>query len=296
MGLARFCHLCGRPLTGTTGGLGGHAFRHRDWPSGLVLHLCDDCAAHKPCCLACGLPGNVPGLCKTCRRTGQFCLTCGRKARRRVTIGHSGPYCADCARDHPRCDVCGLPVVNGRRPLADGRLTCADCEATAIHDPGEAQAIFRAAEDAIGRQLGLSLGVPTGLLLVGRDELLAVMRELGQEPDGAADTLGAYTRRGRRRGIYVLSGLPRLLLLQVAAHEWAHAWQMENAPLLRDPLLREGFAEWVAYRLLRARDEMEAAERMLAREDVYGDGLRRLLQLEEQLGVTGVIEWLRRAR
>jgi hypothetical protein len=294
--LARFCHLCGRPLSGGADASGGHAFAHREWPPGLALHLCDDCAARKPRCLACGLPGNIAGLCDTCRRTGQFCLTCGRKARRRVMMGRYGPYCADCARNRPRCDICGLPVLDGGRLPADGRLTCAECEATAVHDPIEAQAIFRAAESAIGQQLGLSLGVPTALLLVGRDELMVVMRELGQEPDGAADTLGAYTRRGRRRGIYALSGLPRLLLLQVAAHEWAHAWQMENAPLMRDPVLREGFAEWIAYRLLRARGEAEAAERMLARDDIYGDGLRHLLRLEEQLGAPGVIEWCRRAR
>ncbi len=212
-----------------------------------------------------------------------------------MTIGRSGPYCADCARDRPRCDVCGLPVADGLS-LADGRLICATCQATAVHDPAEAQIIFRAAESAIAEQLGLSLSVPTGLALVGREELAAVMSDLGQEPDGAADTLGAYTRRGRRRGIYVLSGLPRWLLFQVAAHEWAHAWQMENAPLLYDATLREGFAEWVAYTALRARGEQEAAERMLAREDIYGDGLRQLIRLEEQWGAPGVIEWCRRAR
>ena len=93
-----------------------------------------------------------------------------------------------------------------------------------------------------------------------------------------------------------MAGLPRLLLLQVAAHELAHAWQMESAPLLRDPVLREGFAEWVAYRVLIALGEGEAAERMLAREDTYGQGVRRLLEIERQVGVRGVIEWCRRAR
>ncbi len=108
--------------------------------------------------------------------------------------------------------------------------------------------------------------------------------------------MGVYTRRGRRRGIYAAVGLPRLLLLQVAAHELAHAWQMESAPLLRDPLLREGFAEWVAYHVLLAVGEQDAAERIVAREDLYGQGARLLLGIEEEGGPRGVIEWTRRAR
>ena len=71
---------------------------------------------------------------------------------------------------------------------------------------------------------------------------------------------------------------------------------MENAPLLRDPLLREGFAEWVAYRVLLAVGESEAAERIVAREDDYGQGARLLLGMEKQVGARGVIDWSRRAR
>ena len=71
---------------------------------------------------------------------------------------------------------------------------------------------------------------------------------------------------------------------------------MESAPLLRDPLLREGFAEWVAYRVLLAVGEGEAAERIVARDDLYGQGARLLLDIERQSGPQGVIEWTRRAR
>ena len=82
----------------------------------------------------------------------------------------------------------------------------------------------------------------------------------------------------------------------MAAHELAHAWQMESAPLVRDPLLREGFAEWVAYHVLLAHGEGEAAERIVAREDVYGQGARLLLGMERDMGAAGLIDWYRRAR
>ena len=285
----RFCALCGRPLNERA-----RRFHHPAWPAGAHLSVCEVCLADKPRCPICHLPGNAAGTCPTCRQVGPVCRGCGRQPSRRfVTIGQSGPYCQECAAG-PRCRSCGLPV--GRQAAAAGRETCADCAATAVIAAEEAGRVFRAAEAVIREQLGLSLNVPTGLTLVGPEELAAVLAEMGEDPHSGGETLGVYTRRGRRRGIYAVSGLPRLLLLQVAAHEFAHAWQMESAPLLRDPLLREGFAEWVAYRVLQALGEGEAAERIIARDDTYGQGARRLLDIERQVGPRGVIEWLRLAR
>jgi hypothetical protein len=107
--------------------------------------------------------------------------------------------------------------------------------------------------------LGLSLNVPTGLALVDRTQLAKVIQ--GQQGAGhskneadteldAHRTLGLYVRKGMRRALYIQAGLPRLLFLQVAAHEFAHAWQGENCPLLKTTLYHEGFAEWVAYRVI----------------------------------------------
>ena len=284
-----FCHLCGRPLDERP-----RRFHHPAWPPELSLGVCAVCAAQKPRCPICHLPGNAAGACPTCRAVGPICVGCGRRPRHRaVHFGHNGPYCAECAAG-PRCQSCGLPV--GDRASADDRPLCAACRATAVVSIEEATDVYRAAEGVIREQLGLSLNVPTGLMLVEPNELRDVLRDMGQDPDSGGETLGVYTRRGRRRGIYAAVGLPRLLLLQVAAHELAHAWQMENAPLLRDPLLREGFAEWVAYHVLRAVGEEEAAERIVARDDLYGQGARLLLGIEQQSSRRGVIEWTRQAR
>lgn len=107
-------------------------------------------------------------------------------------------------------------------------------------------------------------------------------------------TLGLYARHGMRRGIYIQTGLPRLLFLQVAAHEYAHAWQGENSPLIKGTRLHEGFAEWVAYHAIGYYGYSRGQERMLKRDDVYGDGLRWVLQIERQLGVVGLIETCQR--
>jgi hypothetical protein len=107
--------------------------------------------------------------------------------------------------------------------------------------------------------------------------------------EDAQRTLGLYARRGMRRGIYIQTGLPRLLFLQVAAHEYAHVWQGENCPTLPAGLTYEGFAEWVAYQVLGFYSYRRGQERMLRRQDLYGQGLRWALVEEANRGVQGLL-------
>jgi hypothetical protein len=144
------------------------------------------------------------------------------------------------------------------------------------------------------------LNIPTGLALVDRLQLATIIRQHHHdEPsDDALDperTLGLYARRGIKRGIYVQSGLPRPLIYQIAAHEFAHAWQGENCPLLQNPLAREGFAEWLAYTLLGQQGLVQQQHRMAARIDLYGQGLRWAQQITTQQGLPGLIAACRQA-
>jgi aminopeptidase N len=81
----------------------------------------------------------------------------------------------------------------------------------------------------------------------------------------------------------------------VVAHEYAHAWQGESCPLLEDHALREGFAEWVAYRHLLYLGCTKAAEHLLTSNHPYRPFLESILALEARVGPAGVIEHLRRA-
>jgi hypothetical protein len=166
--------------------------------------------------------------------------------------------------------------------------------------------------------LGLKLNIPTGLALVDRNQLAEIIHQQqtaqttpnrdnpGQlAPEQPVSlvinhldpqrTLGLYARRGMRRGIYVQTGLPRLLFLQIAAHEFAHAWQGENCPLLRQPLAHEGFAEWVSYRVMEFFGYERGCQRMRERDDVYGQGLRWALDLEARCGAQAVLQACRTA-
>jgi hypothetical protein len=258
------------------------------------------------------------GICATCSQSLRLCLACGKPVKSKYyEFDGQGPYCKDCFDQRPPCDVCGAPLTNEHWKLSDGRVTCANCHATAIYAPAEAITLYNEMKALTGEHLGLTLNIPTGLALVDRNQLREVIRqqralEPGRSPvsiqpgpmpidgDSSLDaeverTLGLYARRGMRRGIYLQTGLPRLLFFQVAAHEYAHAWQGENSPTLRSGLVHEGFAEWVAYRVLGLYGYRRGQERMLARQDLYGQGLRWALEEEAAHGYEGVIQACRRA-
>jgi hypothetical protein len=133
------------------------------------------------------------------------------------------------------------------------------------------------------------------LALVDHARLAELARTAGQDGHDGGQVLGLFVRQGRRRLIYLQELLPRILLIQVTSHEYAHAWQGEQCPLLHDSVVREGFAEWAAYRVLLDMDGKDGGEPMLRRRDQYGVGLRRMLDIERQHGVTGVLEFCRAA-
>jgi hypothetical protein len=311
-GLNVYCQFCGQKITGRP-----KEFRHAEWPLGVSLRICVDCYRQKPRCWECGLPmatDSPDGVCMTCSQSLRRCLACGEPVQsQHYEFDGLGPYCQRCYRKRPPCDICGAPLTNEQWRLSDGRVTCAHCHATAIYLPDLAVALYQEMTTLLSAQLGLSLNIPTGLALVDRNQLREVIRQqqkaLAQEGSAsqtlvgtnaaleveAHRTLGLYARRGMRRGIYIQTGLPRMLFLQVTAHEFAHAWQGENCPMLQAGLVHEGFAEWVAYRLLGFYGYGRGQERMLARQDLYGQGLRWALDQETACGAQGLIEACRRA-
>ena len=293
---ATYCHLCGKDMQGR-----GKRLQHTKWPRDLSLQVCKDCYQNKPRCRICELPmaSETPlGVCSTCRQTLLICRSCGQLVTGDyVEINGAGPYCQTCYRDRLPCDVCTAPLTDESWQLSDGRLTCAHCHATAVYDSQEASILYGEMKTVALQTLGLQLNIPTGLALVDRKQLAEIIRRQTQAQNNRAGseeldpnkTLGVYTRRGMRRGIYVQTGLPRTLLLQIAAHEFAHAWQGENCPLLRDPVMHEGFAEWVAYKILGQFGCPQQQNHMRSRTDIYGTGLNWALDLESKEGAPGVI-------
>lgn len=231
-------------------------------------------------------PRPIPERCASCGGdlTGGYYTLIDRPER----------YCSHCIATRPRCASCGAPLGAQHWRLHDGRLQCAACHATAIYDPDVARALFDETVSGVVAQLGLSLNVGVAFRLVDAPTLEGLRAEGSPLPVGM-NTLGLYQRRGHLRVIYMLYGLPRLSFRTTVAHEYAHAWQGERCPLLRDDELREGHAEWVAYHHLLWLGCTRAAERMLSSPHPYRPALERLLAMERRMGIAGVNEAMTRA-
>jgi hypothetical protein len=230
-------------------------------------------------------------LTRTTNPASDRCATCGAP----LTHGYyflrdrSERYCPECIATRPRCDACSAPVGDQHWTLHDGRVLCDRCHTTAIFDPAGAQQLFAETVAAVVEQLGLGLRVGVEFRLVDAPTLARIRAGESGEPAGEK-TLGLYQKQGRLRAIYALYGLPKLLFRTVVAHEYAHAWQGETCPLLDDDGLREGFAEWVAYRHLLYLGATKAAQRMLQSSHPYRPLLEQVLALETLHGPQGVIQ------
>ncbi len=220
------------------------------------------------------------------------CAACGA----RLTSGYyflrdrSDRFCPQCIATRPRCDACSAPVGDPHWTLHDGRVLCNNCHTTAVFDPTLARQLYDETVAAVAAQLGLRLRVGVEFRLVDAPTLAQVRAEAHDGSAPEEKTLGLYQRQGRLRAIYMLYGLPKLLFRTVVAHEYAHAWQGEACPLLDDDGLREGFAEWVAYRHLLFLGCTRAAQRMLKSSHPYRPLMEQVLALEEQIGPAGVLQ------
>jgi hypothetical protein len=297
-----YCQLCGEIIAGKS-----KTYHHESWPVNLQLQVCNRCEKTRPRCKICRIPilEKTPnGACQTCNGTLQYCLTCGDPIIGRFKEFDSvGPYCQKCCLERLPCDICSAPLSDQKWKLSDGRVLCVYCHGSTIVTKEQAQSLYEQMKSVADNILGMRLNVPTGLALVDRNQLQKVIQQqhittgANGNPNPQLDTehtLGLYARKGMRRGIYVQSGLPRLLFLQVAAHEFAHAWQGENCPLLKTPVYHEGFAEWAAYQVIGHYGYVAGQSRMLARQDIYGQGLHLMLELFASSGVPGVLETCRR--
>lgn len=228
------------------------------------------------------------------------CDACGQPIERvyYTLEGRPERYCATCIATRPRCNNCGVPVGNNGWQLHDGRYQCRQCHERAIYDPTVARQLFDEIVQTLHTTMGLVLRVGVEFRLVDAPTIAEVRHAAQQQqPSDAASEhlLGLYVRQRHSRAIYLLYGVPRLTFRTTVAHEYAHAWQGEHCPLLESTMLREGFAEWVAYHYLLTLGARRAAERMLHSNHPYRPLLEHVLQLEVQLGAEGLLRYMRTA-
>ncbi|NOY75795.1 MAG: hypothetical protein GXP32_08395, partial [Kiritimatiellaeota bacterium] len=113
------------------------------------------------------------------------------------------------------------------------------------------------------------------------------------------DYLGRKTTTNERREkpahhtIYLLYGLPKSKLIEVAAHEFGHDWMQEHLPGIKDLTVKEGWAEYVASLVNQIYGRSGMNERMRVNKDsVYGGGYRKLRKVSRRGGLKVVVKYL----
>ncbi len=231
--------------------------------------------------------------------TNDHCAACGQQITGvyYTMIDRDDRYCATCIATRPRCSSCGAPIGPDHWQLHDGRRQCARCHSVAVYDAAVAHTLYDETVAALRQQFGMELNIGTLFRLVDAPTLAGLCMQTSNKwaMENHMPILGLYHRQGHIRVIYMLYGLPRLLFRLTVAHEYAHAWQGENCPLLHNETLREGFAEWVAYHHLLWLGCTKAARRMLDAPHPYRPALEHMLELQQHLGMGGVIEFIKQA-
>ncbi len=105
---------------------------------------------------------------------------------------------------------------------------------------------------------------------------------------------GRFIRLGDDYTVKIIIGLSKAICIETVAHELAHAWQAEHCPNLRGDELVEGFAQWIAGRVLTGMGYTDLVQRLDYRDDVYGRGYRLLIKMEERHGFSGTFRELER--
>ena len=238
-------------------------------------------------------------VCRRClERHLPKCCCCGRRIRNGYVEYFDGNYCClNCYGNTslPRCAECSCPV--SAPELQEGGYACPKHSREAICSEDEAYEVWAEVEEAYTEVFG-----PEFVLDTLPNIHMMTLPELQEEGYTNSDWIKAFSRTHVAGGhfvhdIYVLKGMSRYYLLEQLAHEGAHCWHYEYQPyvLSCQPAFKEGFCEWVAFKILDDLDLDKQRERQLNNASLdYSRGLRDFLRLEERIGsADGVLEYVR---
>jgi len=288
------CSNCGSDITGNYWELNGNIY-------------CNECYRQMaPICNRCGnmISGQYRILdgknyCEPCYEAiCPRCNICNTIIEGEYFTCNNNKYCKKCYELYSHCSDCGVPAGPSGVNLRDGRTLCSNCYAVAIFDRKKVNNIFEEVRETLKKNHKITVKFPIKEINpVDKTRLneLLLNKSLEYVPDDGVAGLHYYEKiNGRLKvsEIYILNGLTPRKILAVIAHEYSHAWQAENCPDRQDNRVREGFAEWVSFKILKTKGYNEEAENMLKTTDpVYGEGLKKYIDLEKKYGELGVFNY-----
>lgn len=280
--IAPKCSVCGVRLTG----------RYWETKSGIV---CDSC--YQKTAPRCSVCGKIPAgrywntkdgiVCSDCYEIkGPKCWICGRLITSEYQMfPESGKrVCMECYNYYPKCKSCGAPTGPKAITIDTGFILCPECASRAILTIEQARPIFMEAESLVKRIFGMEVNFSTRNLYITDEKNLLSLSAKHSEYIPRKGVAGLHISMNNESFIYLLKGVSPDVALETLVHEYVHAWQARNTIDGQDLIFREGFAEWIAYKVLVYKRKQGRAEANLKDNDyIYGEGLRKMLKMEKRL-------------
>jgi hypothetical protein len=296
---ALYCSLC-------KGRVQGQYFKDS---TGNTIY-CSSCYSRYAKCKVCGRPtppnllDPASGACAECMKKIPACGCCGKGITGTYYnyTGLEGAFCEECHLHRDKCYTCGIPLKDSYWKFPDGRKICDRCNARAVIDEKTIRAIMAEVEQLIPKYLGMKVTNPYTLYVetLNKQSIIqANMAKVGELKESPlyGNELGLYRYKNGQSEIFLLYGLPPELIYETAAHEYAHAWQTENAVPDQSLEVREGFAQWVAAEILKVKGYKNTLEKLEKRTDhPYGTGYRRFKTVFENTGRENVLEYAKKTR
>lgn len=260
------------------------ALIHGDCITYLDKVYCRDCSQRHPLCLECASTIVEGPDCPQCSGPARACGLCQTLFADRWMVHQGLWFCLNCFWVAcGRCRFCQQP-----KP-PDGDTRCRSCLEKRVTSLAIAQDLLDEVHWFCREELGLVVEKPYRLQLA--ETASAIPKLHSDAYTLSLSTVGLWAPR--ERTMWVVKGYPYWFTAAVLAHEHAHAWQQENCPRQSQDLM-EGFAAWVEWRVVSNLGYTTFAENMVKLNcPIYGRGLRRCLQLEEQVGTLGLLNKVR---
>ncbi len=221
------------------------------------------------------------------QKSAPRCHTCGAPITNVYyeIPGLPGLYCEKCYKTLPHCFFCGRPVRDTQKGK---RIVCQECRHEVIQDPEEARHLVLQIRDWLNTRLHLQLPTQTGFQFV-----TDLAPHVGVSLLGTTRELGAFIHEDGTVQILLLNDMPRATLIETVAHELAHVWQEGRVPKGQRLLIKEGFAQWTAAKVLESLKCDQALRVLQKRDDIYGQGYRIIQAVEARHGIPAVLEYVK---
>lgn len=226
--------------------------------------------------------------CSSCYKKlhGETCSLCGKKLLQYVEIDGKA-YCKKCSQTK-HCVSCHLPIGEDGIRIDDHMYSCKSCYDNALLKHDDLVDISNKVIRLLEKHFYMNIPKIDHLILT---DLKGLRR---QKKWTSRNTKGIFINKNGERSIYILRGISKNYAIGTITHELAHFWQNNNGIRSDDIKFIEGFAEWVSYKVytkLKLFKQIEAMESN--KYDEYTIGLGKFRELESQVGVKGVFNYVK---